>query len=475
LRIEDARGKLLPARVHLYDQAGKAQRPEGLPFWGDHFVCGGEAELTLPVGKYRYEVERGPEHSRGQGSVTLPKNGASVRVRLERIADLAGAGWYGGDLHVHRPVADVPLLMRAEDLHMAGVITWWNARNIWRGKLPGQTVVSFDGGRWYDLMGGEDERGGGALLYFRRKTPLDIAAAKREVPSSLYYLAQARKEAGAWVDIEKPFWWDVPAWVASGQVDSIGIAHNHMNRSTVMDNEAWGRPRDRERYPGVTGNGLWTQEIYYHILNAGLRLPPSAGSASGVLPNPVGYNRVYVHVGQKPGVDGWWAGLKAGRAFVTNGPLLLAWAGGQPPGYVFQGDDRTILVRIEVVGNDLIRAVEIVQDGVVVKRLAVGKTSYKGMLGKVRFKRSGWFLVRALTDVPRTFRFASTAPWYVEVGSSPRTVHRRSVDFFLDWTKQRRTSLKRLIEDDKQRAEVLKDHEKAEAFWQGLRKKASEP
>ena len=28
------------------------------------------------------------------------------------------------------------------------------------------------------------------------------------------------------IDIEKPFWWDVPAWAVSGQVDSIGIANN---------------------------------------------------------------------------------------------------------------------------------------------------------------------------------------------------------------------------------------------------------
>ena len=44
------------------------------------------------------------------------------------------------------------------------------------------------------------------------------------------------------------------------------------------------------------GVGYWVQEIYYHLLNCGLRVAPSAGSASGVLPNPVGYNRVYVHL-----------------------------------------------------------------------------------------------------------------------------------------------------------------------------------
>ncbi len=56
LRIGDAGGKALPARVHLDDPAGKPQRPEGLPSWRDHFVCDGRADLTLPVGKYRYEV-----------------------------------------------------------------------------------------------------------------------------------------------------------------------------------------------------------------------------------------------------------------------------------------------------------------------------------------------------------------------------------------------------------------------------------
>ena len=89
------------------------------------------------------------------------------------------------------------------------------------------------------------------------------------------------------MDIEKPFWWDVPIWLASGKIDTIGIANNHMCRDWVYFNprtggEAWGRPRDVKRLPHPHGNAHWTQEIYYHALNAGLRVPPSAGSASGV-------------------------------------------------------------------------------------------------------------------------------------------------------------------------------------------------
>src|SRR5439155_3895627 len=45
-------GKLLPCRVHMKDAAGKPIRPKGLPFWHDHFVCAGVAELDLAPGTY---------------------------------------------------------------------------------------------------------------------------------------------------------------------------------------------------------------------------------------------------------------------------------------------------------------------------------------------------------------------------------------------------------------------------------------
>ena len=39
-----------------------------------------------------------------------------------------------------------------------------------------------------------------------------------------------------------------------------------------------------------------------------------------------------------------------------------------------------------------------------------------GGLGAITFERRGWFLARAITDLEHTFRFASTAPFYVEIG-----------------------------------------------------------
>ncbi|PYJ58836.1 MAG: hypothetical protein DME24_14830, partial [Verrucomicrobia bacterium] len=282
----------------MKDDAGKPVRPKGLPFWYDHFVCPGVAEVDLAPGRFAYEIDRGPEYLLTSGTLMVVEAGApTVTNRLRRLVNLSGEGWWSGELHVHRPTADIELLMKAEDLHVAPVITWWNNRNTWTNRaLPANPLIRFDSDRFYQLIGGEDERGGGALLYFNLRRPLDIAGADREYPSPMKFLAEARQQSDAWVDIEKPFWYDTPVWLASGMVDSIGIAHNHMQRGGVLPNEAWGRPRDRQRFPDPQGNGYWTEEIYYHILNCGLRLPPSAGSASGVLPNPVGYDRVYVHL-----------------------------------------------------------------------------------------------------------------------------------------------------------------------------------
>src|SRR5262249_5778026 len=156
-----------------------------------------------------------------------------------------------------------------------------------------------------------------------------------EFPSPVTHLREALKQPGIWIDVEKPFWWDMPAWIATRRVRSIGLANNHMCRAEMMDTEARGRPRDRKQFASPRGNGFYSQDIYYRLLNCGLRIPPSAGSASGVLPNPVGYNRVYVHLEHGFTSDAWWSGLEKGRSFITNGPILLVEANHQYPGSIF--------------------------------------------------------------------------------------------------------------------------------------------
>jgi hypothetical protein len=468
--VDSRTSEPLPCRIHLKDPAGRPVRPEGLPFWHDHFVCAGTAELDLQPGTYSYEIDRGPEYlvTAGTWSLTPGTNNLTVTNRLRRLVNLSKENWWSGELHVHRPPADIELLMRAEDLHVAPVITWWNNRNSWTNRaLPANPLTRFDGDRFYHLLGGEDERNGGALLFFNLNRPLDIAGAQREFPSPMKFLAEAREQAGAWVDIEKPFWYDTPVWLASGMVDSIGIAHNHMHRGGVLPNEAWGRPRDKQRFPDPQGNGFWTQEIYYQVLNCGFRLPPSAGSASGVLPNPVGYDRAYVHVGDGFSYEKWWEGLKAGRVFVSNGPLLRVRANGEFPGHIFKkAAGETLELRLEAAldSRDAVSSLEIVQNGRVARAVPYSDWQKTGSLGSVRFTESGWFLIRTIADVPGTFRFASTGPFYVEIGPAPRRVSKASARFFLDWVRERMSQIK--LEDQVQQEAVLKPHRAAERFWQ---------
>jgi hypothetical protein len=475
--VDKKTAKPIPCRIHLADKAGRPQRAGRLPFWRDHFCCPGTVRLDLPGGHYTYEVERGPEYALGKGAFTASDNSpVTVRVHLERLADLAKERWWCGDLHVHRPVADMELLMRAEDLHVAPVITWWHNRKTWQPpeRVPEQPLVRFDQDRYYHVLAGEDEREGGALLYFNLRRPLDLAGARPEHPSPLSFVAQARRLENVWIDIEKPFWWDVPVWLASGQMDSIGLANNHMCRSQMSESEAWGKPRDTKRLPPPRGNGFWSQEIYYHVLNSGLRIPPSAGSASGVLPNPVGYNRVYVHVDGAFDYAKWWQGLRAGRVFVTNGPLLRVRANGQWPGHVFtgpQGKAIDLEVKAALTTRDPIRALEIIKNGRVERTVPYAQWVKTGTLGTVRFQESGWFLVRTIANNTKTFRFASTGPYYVEIGKAKRRVSKASARFFLDWVEERARRVK--VEDPAQREQVRRYHEQAKRFWKRMQAQAN--
>jgi hypothetical protein len=114
--------------------------------------------------------------------------------------------------------------------------------------------------------------------------------------------------------------------------------------------------------------------------------------------------------------------------------------------------------------RDAVSALEIVENGRVVRTVPFSEWKKTGSLGTVTFQESGWFLVRAIADVSHTFRFASTGPYYVEVGPVSRRVSRASSQFFLDWVRERMRQIK--LDDPGQQEEVLNFHRQAEQFWQ---------
>jgi len=470
MNVSDANRDRIACRVHLMNDKQEPQKAVGQPFWHDHFVCSGRVTVELKPGSYTWQIERGPEWNRASGEFSVKVGEpAAVDAKLQRIANLRDEGWYSGDMHVHRPVNEIERLMMAEDLDFAPVIGWWNtpAKNAIAVE---QTEFRFDGHRVYSVMAGEDEREGGALLFYGLNQPLDLSVRSREFPSPMSFVQEARQTNKlVWIDIEKPFWWDVPTWLATGQMNSIGLANNHMCRSEMLASEAWGKPRDSNRLPAPLGNGYWSQEIYYHILNSGIRLPPSAGSASGVLPNPVGYNRVYAHLGdQKLTRDAWFAALAKGRCFVTNGPLLRVTADGNLPGAEVKlagKKPRDITLSIQLTSNDRVSAVEVIHNGKVVRTIACADQTDQHLTTTLQIHQPGWFLVRAIADVENTFRFASTAAWYIESESAEPRISRTSAQFFLDWVSERIERITTNVADAKERESVLLWHVQAREFW----------
>ena len=82
--------------------------------------------------------------------------------------------------------------------------------------------------------------------------------------------------------------------------------------------------------------------------------------------------------------------------------------------------------------------------------------------------------LRTIVDNPVTFRFASTAPFYVE-SPAPRRVSRQSVTFFRDWVDERIARIKKTVTDARQRAEILRDHEAARTYWEKRLSEANAP
>src|SRR5439155_5631505 len=75
---------------------------------------------------------------------------------------------------------------------------------------------------------------------------------------------------------------------------------------------------------------------WYRLLDCGLRLPAGAGTDAmanyASLRGPVGLNRVYVKRQGALSRESFLAGLKAGRTFATNGPLVGLRVGKAEPG-----------------------------------------------------------------------------------------------------------------------------------------------
>ncbi|HWA97630.1 MAG TPA: hypothetical protein VG713_04035 [Pirellulales bacterium] len=465
-------GPPVPCRIHIANQAGVARRATGKPFWHDHFVCAGTVDLKYPKGNYTLLVERGPEYADHSGYFVMQSFSKDRKtIHLKRAVDMAAEGWWSGDLHVHRRPTEIELFMRADDLHVAPVVVWSNAdpKRAATDEPPTfeNSVVRFDENRFYDLSAGEDRRAGGSLLYFRLPKPLSLPLRDVNQPSTTDELAKARSTAQAWIDAAAPWSWDLPLWLAADGLDSIQVLNESFGRTQMAKQPIVGRaPPGGSRNPGADGGqalGVWAQQIYFHVLNCGLRIPPSAGSGTGEGPNHLGYNRVYVWVDREDfDYAAWWEGFRRGRVVVTNGPLIRPLANGRLPGHTFTlspGQPLAIDIAMNMAIREQVRYMEIIQDGRLAQSIRLEDWAKTGHFPPVTIDSPGWFLVRVVTETKGTYRAALSAPWYVESNDGQSKISRKSAQFFLTWLEERAAQLGAAPE--------------AQKFWEALLARAN--
>ena len=423
LRIVDEDGGPVAARVRLRDREGRtlpvrivdpsAPVPANPRFPDLGVIVKGDCSLDAPGPDTAIEVDRGTEYL-SQSVEAHP--GPPREVRLRRWVDMAARGWWSADLHVHRNPEDMPLLLEAAGLNFAPSITRWN-ENSSLNEWPREPMVRVTASRFYSVDNAEDERPWGAALFFSLKSPIRLYGGKAEWPPPTATWEEARQRGG-FIDQEKVIWWGAPVIAALVRPDSIGVANNHFLEEGLLDYEAWGRPRDRDKYPGPRGFADYIFDLYYTYLSAGLRIPASGGSANGVLRNPVGYSRSYVFLGDRFTPEAWLAGQKAGRNFVTNGPMLLLTVNGERPGSVLAAGG-TVKVELAAMSREPLERADLIVNGAVVRSFAPGTDRSRINAAIALPVNDGdWIAARCFAANAKTVRFAHTSPVYA--GATPR-------------------------------------------------------
>ncbi|MEO6058286.1 MAG: CehA/McbA family metallohydrolase, partial [Gemmatimonadales bacterium] len=198
---------------------------------------------------------------------------------------------------------------------------------------------------------------------------------------------------------------------------------------------------------GFVDDPMATAHVWYRALNCGFRLPAGAGTDAmanfASLRGPVGMNRVYVRTGTRgAAVDQrvLLDSLRAGRTFVTNGPLLELTARGRQVGEEVHlpAGGGEVPVRVSLRSNVPVDHLELVVNGQVVRELPlVGDRTRADLALTLPVRESGWVLLRARTDraiypVLDLYPYATTSPVYLTVGRRPAR-SAEDAEYFLRW------------------------------------------
>lgn len=462
------------AKMRITNQRGAAQRINGALMIDGTAYFTGQLKLKLRPGPYDFRLDAGPEYPSIEGSFILQSGDSDNRtIELKRFVDMKKEGWYPGNLALNGKTKDLETIMMADDLVFGNHITWNNQNNPWAGKPIGSPWDDFGKFRTMYEMGGEDARAGGKLWFSRLKEPLPVQRLEPEYPAATFFQSDLKS---AHVTAASPLEPDLPMWIAHDLINSISILGPEIEAYQFGPKHPLAEQAAQIQKDDVTGKPRLALDIYYKLLETGLRLTPVAANGTNENSESSRLDRVYVHVPGDFSPDAWWDAIDDGNVFVTNGPLLRASVEGHPPGHIFSiniGDKREFQIALSLATRETIAYLEIIKNGE--KDLEVSLDEYKnrrGILPPIEFSDSGWFLVRVVTQESGYFQYATTAPFFVEANGQPR-ISKKAAEFFRDWVFRRAMNIQ--LPDGQQRNEIIDLQRHARDFWQDRAKNANAP
>src|SRR5437867_6107194 len=424
LNVVDHAGRLLAARVSVTTAEGRGYAPDDAwrhadeafdrterQFEYPYFHSSGDAVLTVPAGRLHVEVWRGPEYQVSRAEVLVPTGRrVTERVVLDRLGDLPARGWWSGDVHVHMNYGGayrntpqhLAFQARAEDLHVVENLIVNKEQRIpdiayFRTDADPVSTASFllmhaqefHTSVWghIGLLGLQSHY----LLPEYAGYPNTAAASLGLTNATVADLSHAQGALVGYVhpfdtrpdpaDTTPPLLYELPVDVALGKVDYLEVM-------------------------GYSDH-LITSEIWYRLLNCGFRIPAAAGTDAfpnfASLRGPPGLVRTFVDAGPRLDHRGWLAGLKAGRTFVSNAPLLEFAVAGHGPGEEIRlAAGRPLHARVVLRSPVPVDHLQVIANGKVVAevRLDGDRTSADATL-TLPAESSGWYVRRAWPERPR--------------------------------------------------------------------------
>jgi hypothetical protein len=484
LRFTDAVGNYLAPLGRLTDFSTRPFEDVGgnLHLGGRNYAyIDGTCEIRLPAGPVLVEIHKGPEYRPVRQEVTPGIGKMALRLQVERWIDLRREGWYAGDIRAYALSPHAALLeAAAEDLAVGNLLASEFRLITTEVSLPGVQIevkaVGFEIPP--ESLGPQRYRVIPNILAFSGQQPA------LQVPGHLVVVNTQNSHpvlgSLALLNCHRPVYpltfggpdgWD--DWTLADWCDQC----HRKGGLVVWTRELWRSGSGFSHYGEPLADLVlgkvdaiecgahgWKEAHWHELLNGGLRLPVVGGSAKHSNLEALGKWRTYACLlpGEEFTYRNWIEAIRAGRTFITNGPLLTLTADGKEPGatVAVSAAAPTVRVRTEARSAEPFAQVQILANGAVVAESdAVEATQAASVEADVALPAGGWVAARCWghRSAAGVAPYAHTSPVYVRVTGRPPWADPAALSVLLNDLEGMRTWVQQeaRCETDKQRQDLL--------------------